>query len=331
MTVSSAILQRRHGGGSMMDMGGMDHSMDHGMGMGGDMTCSMDMLGNWKVTNICVLTSSWHVKTTAQFVGTCIGVFLLVVLIEAIRRWGREWDRYIVRNAIQQRLALRLARRQALLVQQQQRQGVAAGKDDARSASDSVSTQSQNQSQAQLPRTQAQIQPPLSRNRALARIESAFFGVPAAASGTAAAINRARFRPTAMQQFIRSLVYAVQFAGAYIVMLIAMTFNGYILIAIILGGFAGHFVSTWDNLSRAVSPDEDEDDLLLDSNGDDPLLFGSAGAGTAGGAAGTAAIEREKLMNTDEATELERAEQRALRVGNQAHSDMAYGSGACCG
>ena len=35
----------------------------------------------------------------------------------------------------------------------------------------------------------------------------------------------------------------------YIVMLIAMSFNGYMLISITLGALAGHYVATWDNVT----------------------------------------------------------------------------------
>ncbi|KAL9934091.1 hypothetical protein V8E36_007173 [Tilletia maclaganii] len=288
--------QHNHGGG-MSGMDGMDMSEGE---------CTMHMLGNWKSTNICILTSSWHIKTTAQFVGSCIGVFCLVFLIEAIRRWGREWDRYIVRRAVQERLALRRARRQALVASQQQQ-------DENKSAFNSVSTHDQPATPQQ--QQQQQISAPLSQNRTLAKIESAFFGVPSSASAGAAAVNRTRFRPTVVQQLIRSFVYTTQFAGAYIVMLIAMSFNGYILLAIMLGGFAGDFVSTWDNLSRAMVDDDSADE-------NDLLLFGApANSGLSGGQVDAVASSK--------AAELE-AEQRALRLG-QEHGEGAYGSGACCG
>lgn len=41
-------------------------------------------------------------------------------------------------------------------------------------------------------------------------------------------------------------------------MLIAMTFNGYIIIAIVLGGIFGHFFSTWDTLGSSHLLDVDQ-------------------------------------------------------------------------
>ncbi|KAK0569895.1 copper transporter complex subunit Ctr4 [Tilletia horrida] len=304
-------MNRRHG----MDMG-MD-GMGGGMDMGSS-ECSMDMLGNWKSNNICILTSSWHIKSTAQFVGTCIAIFLIVFLIEAIRRWGREWDRYIVRKALQDRIILRMARAEAAAAppppppSSTTTTAGALEKGNESAAASAPTTPGESASSlAHQPNNNSltrSVRAPLSHNRTLARIESAFFGVPASASARTAALNRARFRPTVLQQFIRSLVYAVQFAGAYIVMLIAMTFNGYILIAIILGGFAGHFVSTWDNLSNALDPDAPEDD--------DPLLMSM-------GLDSSHPVQAQAQLQA-------RAEERASRLGHGADQGV-YGSGACCG
>lgn len=56
------------------------------------------MLWNWNVINSCFLTRSWHIKTRAQFAGTCIGIVLICVGLELIRRLQREYDRKIVRD-----------------------------------------------------------------------------------------------------------------------------------------------------------------------------------------------------------------------------------------
>jgi copper transporter 1 len=41
-------------------------------------------------------------------------------------------------------------------------------------------------------------------------------------------------------------------------MLIAMTFNGYIIIAIVLGAIFGHFFSTWDTIGSSQIVDFDD-------------------------------------------------------------------------
>ncbi|GAA5880803.1 hypothetical protein JCM8547_008356 [Rhodosporidiobolus lusitaniae] len=50
----------------------------------------------------------------------------------------------------------------------------------------------------------------------------------------------APFRPSVKEHLVRSAFYMVQFGTAYILMLLAMYFNGYIVLAIIFGGFAGY-------------------------------------------------------------------------------------------
>ncbi|PWN94965.1 Ctr copper transporter [Tilletiopsis washingtonensis] len=224
------------------------HDDDMGMDMDGDaMACSMHMLGNWQTIGACFLTSSWRISTEAQFAGTCIGVFLLVVLVESVRRWGREWDRYILASA--------LARRR-----DEQRVGNMDTRDERRQSAGKTEDGGSLEAAA-VPELNAA---PAGAG-ALARLESVFYGLPRRSAG-ARTLRRSgprRFRPTVLQQTVRSLVYATQFAGAYIVMLLAMSFNGYLLIAIVLGGLFGHFFATWDTLAVPLDEDEHAGPVLL--------------------------------------------------------------------
>lgn len=54
------------------------------------------MLWNWTVLDACFLTESWQTRTRAQFAGTVIGVFLMVVAIQGVHKVGREYDRRLV-------------------------------------------------------------------------------------------------------------------------------------------------------------------------------------------------------------------------------------------
>ncbi|KAF2818002.1 ctr copper transporter, partial [Mytilinidion resinicola] len=56
------------------------------------------------------------------------------------------------------------------------------------------------------------------------------------------------FRPSLIQQVIRAGLHMVQFAIAYFVMLLAMYFNGYIIICIFIGAFLGYFVFSWETI-----------------------------------------------------------------------------------
>lgn len=45
---------------------------------------------------------------------------------------------------------------------------------------------------------------------------------------------------------VRTVLHTLQFGVAYIVMLLAMYYNGYIIICIFVGAFLGAFVFAWD-------------------------------------------------------------------------------------
>lgn len=65
-----------------------------------DSHCSptVSMLWNWYTVDSCFLSSTWHVRSKAQFAGSVIGVCLLVMAIEGVRRLGREYDRRLLRT-----------------------------------------------------------------------------------------------------------------------------------------------------------------------------------------------------------------------------------------
>ncbi|KAI2467104.1 Ctr-domain-containing protein [Annulohypoxylon bovei var. microspora] len=56
------------------------------------------------------------------------------------------------------------------------------------------------------------------------------------------------FRPSVWQQAIRSLLHTLHFALAYWIMLLAMYYNGYIIICIIIGSYIGFFTLQWESI-----------------------------------------------------------------------------------
>lgn len=140
----------------------------------------LQMLFNFYTVDACFLSSGWHIKNNGMFAATCIGIVLLVVLVELFRRMGKEFDDFLMR--------------------QFQRQ---------------------------------------------AALHSAAL-VPHSCSGDVVAAPRSvTFRATPLQQLIRATIHAATFAGAYIVMLLAMYFNVYVLISIFLGAGLGKFLCDW--------------------------------------------------------------------------------------
>lgn len=56
------------------------------------------------------------------------------------------------------------------------------------------------------------------------------------------------FRPNLLQQAFRTLIRTAQFTLGYCIMLMAMYYNGYIIICIILGVFIGTYIFQWERM-----------------------------------------------------------------------------------
>ncbi|KAJ7715716.1 Ctr copper transporter family-domain-containing protein [Mycena maculata] len=60
--------------------------------------CKLSMLWNWDTVDSCFISEQWHVHTLRQYAGTLIGVFFIVVLLEAFRKISRAYDAHILRR-----------------------------------------------------------------------------------------------------------------------------------------------------------------------------------------------------------------------------------------
>ncbi|KAF7551774.1 hypothetical protein G7046_g7623 [Stylonectria norvegica] len=169
-----------------MDMGGMD-------------ACQISMLWNWNTIDACFISSSWRITSRGMFAGSCIGVVLLVMCLELLRRSVKEWDRYLVRQ--------HLAKHEA-------------AKDSSGAA---VSNSSDSAAK---------------EGGGVSAVACAPSSVPP-------------FRPNVWQQAIRALLHVMQFAVAYFVMLLAMYYNGYIIICILIGAYLGAFIFQWETLTTS--------------------------------------------------------------------------------
>ncbi|KAG6209560.1 hypothetical protein E4U50_002924 [Claviceps purpurea] len=169
-------------------------------------SCKISMLWNWYTIDACFLSPSWHITNQAMFAATCIGVILLVMLVELTRRLGREYD--------------------AFLLRQFQREASRRYLDDV-DPSGSTSSSS------------------LVRSQSVAVV--------------------ATFRASLLQQLARSVLHAVTFGVAYIVMLLAMYFNGYVIICIFIGAGLGKFFCDW--LEVRVAAGAAGEGVLVDGKG----------------------------------------------------------------
>lgn len=138
------------------------------------------------------LAESWHVKSAGAFAASCIGVILLVISLELLRRLGKEYD--------------------SRMLQQFNRQAAARFSSSGPQACCGPSEQP------------GALQPK----------------------------QFVTFRPSIIQQSVRAIIHMTTFAVAYFIMLLAMYFNGYIIISIFIGAALGKFLCDWTSIKIPV-------------------------------------------------------------------------------
>ncbi|PLN86297.1 Ctr copper transporter family-domain-containing protein [Aspergillus taichungensis] len=181
--------------------------------------CKISMLWNWNTIDSCFLSSTWHITSTSEFAGSCIGVICLVLILEFLRRIGREYDAFIIRRA-------RL-----------RHQYLSPSLTDA-------STAASASAPAPAPAPSTPYTSPPNSPKPTASTNTA----TATSVSTPATTPPPTIRPKPTEQLIRALLHMLQFAVAYFIMLLAMYFNGYIIICIFIGAFLGALIFSWEGL-----------------------------------------------------------------------------------
>ena len=179
------------------------------------------MFWNWYTVDACFLSPSWRISSHASFLGACIAVIALVVLLEFLRRLQRKYDRYIFHCA-----------------QQQHGRGI---------ASITAADNNHNSSRWDFQTIRGfAVNVESAPNSAVPLLvglwsKNLSFSTPP---------TMRVFRPSWPQQAVRGAIYTMQFMVAYMIMLLAMYYNGYILLSIFLGVFVGFCMSSWDTFGQ---------------------------------------------------------------------------------
>lgn len=150
------------------------------------------MLWNWYTIDSCFIARSWHNRTKTAFAFSCIGIFLICILLEFIRRVQRNYDRRIIRKY------------------QLKANEPAAGQPEV------------------LPSPDQPEAPPAAGNPPGCHPNPPIELVPVVPEVKAGPLHRVSwiaplgYSPSFLEQFIRSLFYVLQFSAAYLIMLMAM-------------------------------------------------------------------------------------------------------------
>ncbi|KAK0505169.1 copper transporter [Armillaria luteobubalina] len=161
--------------------------MDHGA-HSGEMAlprCSMNMLWNTQIEHTCVVFRSWHIKTTSQFVLSCLAIVALGVFYEYLR-------------ALQETVDARIAA------------SLSKGKQCRRSRSSSRASEAAEDAL-------------LLSGRVLGKPST---GVPV----------------PPLHRALRATLYGVTVFLSFFLMLVFMTYNAYLIFAVVVGAVIGHYV-----------------------------------------------------------------------------------------
>ncbi|KAF3177646.1 Copper Transporter integral membrane protein that functions in high affinity copper transport [Orbilia oligospora] len=223
-----------------MDHSTMDHSShnhaghDHAPMMHGAAAgpmCKMDMYWNWYTIDACFLSKSWHITSAGMFAGSCIGIVFLVVLVEALRRCVREWDRYIVRDW--KKRAITAADGVNVTIPDTDTKDITTGCCSSTPAEIASSSSSQKGGLVTKPSA-------ISTTTKKSFLSRLCPFTPSTKSSVATP------RPTIVQHLLKSLIYAVLLGVGYILMLLAMYYNGYIFFCLVIGAWLGNFLFGMD-------------------------------------------------------------------------------------
>ncbi|KAL8925513.1 MAG: hypothetical protein Q9208_003404 [Pyrenodesmia sp. 3 TL-2023] len=201
----------------------MGHS---GMAMGG---CKISMLWNWYTVDACFISSHWRVTSKGNFAGSCFGVVCLVILLEGLRRGQREFDAYLVKQYRNGNIVggypwcLRVIGR-----------WFARGFSWVRSKASSLISKSTSC----LP-----LRRDVERNASNQIRNNSTISKESDSQGPA---KPQHLVPSTLQQVVRALFHMLQFAVAYFIMLMAMYYNGFIILSIVIGAFLGAFIFSWE-------------------------------------------------------------------------------------
>ncbi|ROW04814.1 hypothetical protein VMCG_04842 [Cytospora schulzeri] len=215
-------------------------------------TLNEQMLWNWNTIGACFITPQWQIATKGGMVGTCFGVVFLVMALEMLRRASKEFDRWIIRRHNKKRAASSEARHGQVSIPADDHASGQAPANTTTPAGGAVDGSASRKSSSTAAGSDVGGGTGAAGGDAAASIgEEKKAGQVTNGDGT----DNCRAppcRPNIWQQGLRALLHAAQFTVAYIIMLLAMNYNGYIIISIIVGAYLGSFLFSWEALSEGT-------------------------------------------------------------------------------
>ncbi|EWG36334.1 hypothetical protein FVEG_14655 [Fusarium verticillioides 7600] len=194
------------------------------------------MLWNWNTIGACFISEGWYISSAALFALTCLGALAVAMLFEFVRRVSREWERHRFARDVGNP---REFNPQIPGIELGPLQPAAAQPADARSARSAQPADAQPADAQPADAQPADAQPVAGR--------------PASAIGPN---NRVPpFFPSRVEHaLIRSLLHVLQVAIAYGLILMAVSFNGYVILCIAVGHYLGFVLFGRDPQTETNKP-----------------------------------------------------------------------------
>lgn len=184
------------------------------------------MFWNWYTVDACFISSEWRFNSASTFIGFCFGVTSLVVFLELLRRLQREFAKFTQLHP-------------ALQTPTEERSPGYTSEPTQGSCCDDLAIKETHKTSCDINNSDndATVSP------STPFLSNSFPFVPALLSDRRRHVRRGL---KIAAHLIRAAIYTCEFALAYTIMLLAMYYNGYILICIFIGAFVGNFIWGWD-------------------------------------------------------------------------------------
>ncbi|KAM7194030.1 Ctr copper transporter [Naviculisporaceae sp. PSN 640] len=173
--------------------------------------CNKGQLLNWETDNVCILTEGWNTGQDLRFfILTCVCVTALAVFLEFLRMTLRYYDDYLFCKHVYYK---------------PKRSGPDPG---------SAAVKDNNSHNVDGPHAHQRCAHPGHQHPVFEDPEI---------------LQRIRYRPSPLEQLVRTIIFTLIVANAYLLVLIAMSFNGFIILSILVGSLFGFFGFQWVCLS----------------------------------------------------------------------------------
>lgn len=206
-----------------MDMAGSGAATSH--------KCKISMLWNWYTIDSCFFARSWHVTSRGMFAGTCIGIFFWVISYCWLHRFIVEYDNSII-NFKQKKHGIDAC--QSCCGPAGESNNI-ANTDD--SSEDKHSSSDHQVIDVNTNRPGSDIWAPL-----LQTFSHRWF------IGWLKKKDNVIY-PNPLEHIGRSGLYLMEWTISYLLMLMWMYYNGYVIITMILGYFFGQLIFNYTPLT----------------------------------------------------------------------------------